>query len=84
MRSDIRCVHRIWAAKDYVDDTRIGIWGWVSIFRFFVRPKYLTKILLQSYGGFMSCKVAEANAGVHSLAMAIAVSVALLICLTQY
>ncbi|KAI0091440.1 dipeptidyl aminopeptidase [Irpex rosettiformis] len=44
---------KIWAAKDYVDDNRIGIWGW-------------------SYGGFMSCKVAEANAGVHSLAMAVA------------
>lgn len=28
----------------------------------------------QSYGGFMSCKVAEADAGVHSLAMAVAVS----------
>jgi len=27
----------------------------------------------QSYGGFMSSKVVEANAGVHSLAMAIAV-----------
>ncbi|EKM50720.1 uncharacterized protein PHACADRAFT_130177 [Phanerochaete carnosa HHB-10118-sp] len=25
-----------------------------------------------SYGGFMSCKIAEANAGVHSLAMAVA------------
>ncbi|KAI0758596.1 Alpha/Beta hydrolase protein [Irpex lacteus] len=45
---------KIWAAKDYVDDKRIGIWGW-------------------SYGGFMSCKVAEANAGVHTLAMAVAV-----------
>ncbi|KIY51898.1 hypothetical protein FISHEDRAFT_70393 [Fistulina hepatica ATCC 64428] len=44
---------RMWAAKDYVDPKRIGIWGW-------------------SYGGFMSSKVAEANAGVHSLAMAVA------------
>ncbi|KAJ3759110.1 dipeptidyl aminopeptidase [Lentinula raphanica] len=44
---------RIWAAKDYVDPERIGIWGW-------------------SYGGFMSSKVAEADAGIHSLAMAVA------------
>jgi hypothetical protein len=28
----------------------------------------------QSYGGFMSSKVVEANEGVHSLAIAIAVS----------
>ncbi|KAJ4474941.1 dipeptidyl aminopeptidase [Lentinula aciculospora] len=44
---------RIWAAKDYVDPERIGIWGW-------------------SYGGFMSSKIAEADAGIHSLAMAVA------------
>ncbi|KAJ3001489.1 hypothetical protein NUW54_g6389 [Trametes sanguinea] len=44
---------KIWAAKDYVDPKRIGIWGW-------------------SYGGFMSSKVVEADAGVHSLAMAVA------------
>ncbi|KAI0954671.1 hypothetical protein AcW1_006484 [Taiwanofungus camphoratus] len=46
-------VARIWAAKDYVDPRRIGIWGW-------------------SYGGFMSSKVVEADAGLHSLAMAVA------------
>lgn len=28
---------------------------------------------LQSYGGFMSSKIMEAGAGVHSLAMAVAV-----------
>ncbi|KAJ7272564.1 dipeptidyl aminopeptidase [Mycena haematopus] len=44
---------RIWAAKDYVDSKRIGIWGW-------------------SYGGFMSAKVVEADAGIHSLAMSVA------------
>ncbi|KAF8643012.1 hypothetical protein AX16_009257 [Volvariella volvacea WC 439] len=44
---------KIWAAKDYVDPKRIGIWGW-------------------SYGGFMSSKVVEADAGIHSLAMAVA------------
>ncbi|GLB41533.1 putative dipeptidyl aminopeptidase [Lyophyllum shimeji] len=44
---------KIWAAKEYVDRKRIGIWGW-------------------SYGGFMASKVAEANAGVHSLSMAVA------------
>ncbi|KAJ7132184.1 dipeptidyl aminopeptidase [Mycena epipterygia] len=44
---------RIWAAKDYVDPRRIGIWGW-------------------SYGGFMSAKAVEADAGIHSLAMSIA------------
>ena len=45
---------KVWAAKEYVDPKRIGIWGW-------------------SYGGFMSSKVIEADAGVHSLAMAVAV-----------
>ncbi|KXN86209.1 putative dipeptidyl-aminopeptidase B [Leucoagaricus sp. SymC.cos] len=44
---------KAWAAKEYVDPKRIGIWGW-------------------SYGGFMSSKVAEANVGIHSLAMAVA------------
>ncbi|KZT07170.1 dipeptidyl aminopeptidase [Laetiporus sulphureus 93-53] len=44
---------KIWAAKEYVDPDRIGIWGW-------------------SYGGFMSSKVIEANAGIHSLAIAVA------------
>ncbi|KAE9405389.1 dipeptidyl peptidase IV/CD26, N-terminal domain-containing protein [Gymnopus androsaceus JB14] len=44
---------KIWAAKEYVDPKRIGIYGW-------------------SYGGFMSSKVAEADAGIHSLAMAVA------------
>lgn len=29
----------------------------------------------QSYGGFMSSKVVEANAGIHSLAMAVAVCI---------
>ena len=47
---------KVWAAKEYVDPKRIGIWGW-------------------SYGGFMSSKVIEADAGVHSLAIAVAVSV---------
>ncbi|KAM5541328.1 hypothetical protein V8D89_004882 [Ganoderma adspersum] len=44
---------KVWAAKEYVDPKRIGIWGW-------------------SYGGFMSSKVLEADAGVHSLAIAVA------------
>ena len=30
-------------------------------------------LIAQSYGGFMSSKVVEANAGIHSLAMAVAV-----------
>ena len=32
-----------------------------------------TYCILQSYGGFMSSKVVEADAGIHSLAMAVAV-----------
>ncbi|KAH9945746.1 dipeptidyl aminopeptidase [Amylocystis lapponica] len=44
---------KIWAAKEYVDPRRIGIWGW-------------------SYGGFMSSKIVEADAGIHSLAIAVA------------
>jgi len=44
---------RIWAAKNYVDRKRIGIWGW-------------------SYGGFMTSKVLEAGAGIHTLGIAVA------------
>ncbi|GBE89421.1 Probable dipeptidyl-aminopeptidase [Sparassis crispa] len=44
---------KVWAAKNYVDPKRVGIWGW-------------------SYGGFMSSKVVEADAGIHSLAIAVA------------
>lgn len=35
---------KIWAAKNYVDETRLGIWGW-------------------SYGGFMTLKTLEQDAG---------------------
>jgi hypothetical protein len=28
--SDADVARRIWAAKDYVDPKRVGIWGWVS------------------------------------------------------
>lgn len=35
---------KMWAAKDYVDETRMAIWGW-------------------SYGGFMTLKVLEQDAG---------------------
>ena len=34
---------------------------------------YAARAHTQSYGGFMSSKVVEANAGIHSLAMAVAV-----------
>ena len=56
-----------------MDKKRIGIWGWVS---FCVRLDFercLRRPVVQSYGGFMSSKVVEANAGVHSLSMAVAV-----------
>jgi dipeptidyl aminopeptidase len=59
MRAQCLLIHvpyfesRLWAAKDYVDSKRIGIWGW-------------------SYGGFMASKVAEADAGIHTLSMAVA------------
>ena len=64
---------RIWAAKDYVDPKRIGIWGWVSTS--FLSQAYLHLNRSQSYGGFMSSKVLEAGAGVHSLAMAVSVTI---------
>ena len=65
---------RLWATKDYVDNLRIGIWGWV-------RDAVSSTISLlmqywQSYGGFMAAKVAEADAGVHTLAMSVAVRIA--------
>lgn len=45
---------KIWAAKDYVDEKRIAIWGW-------------------SYGGFMTLKVLEQDAGqTFSYGMAVA------------
>ena len=43
-------------------------------FSFSLSPMIVMLILIaQSYGGFMSSKVVEANAGIHSLAMAVAV-----------
>lgn len=45
---------KIWAAKDYVDEKRIAIWGW-------------------SYGGFMTLKTLEQDAGrTFSYGMAVA------------
>ncbi|KAH8145102.1 uncharacterized protein LAJ45_10882 [Morchella importuna] len=45
---------KIWAAKDYVDEERIAIWGW-------------------SYGGFMTLKTLEQDAGqTFSYGMAVA------------
>lgn len=32
---NVLAVHRAWAAKEYVDPKRIGIWGWVSCFLFY-------------------------------------------------
>lgn len=55
-----------------MDKKRIGIWGWVSVV-FLDFEGCLRKFVIQSYGGFMSSKVVEANAGVHSLSMAVAV-----------
>ena len=63
---------RIWAGKHYVDKKRIGIWGWVRGFLCGSSSPHRTNGT-QSYGGFMSSKIAEANAGIHSLAMAVAV-----------
>ena len=68
---------RLWALKRYVDARRIGIWGWVRASQGLLYEGVLIVDLhlFQSYGGFMSSKVAEANAGIHSLAMAVAVRV---------
>ena len=65
---------RIWAAKEYVDPTRIGIWGWVCAIDPTLAEPRTDLTDHQSYGGFMASKIAEAGAGVHSLAMAVAVS----------
>ena len=67
-----RHVGRIWAEKHYVDKKRIGIWGWVSVHVPWFSRSSDEGCPIQSYGGFMSSKVVEANAGVHSLAMAVA------------
>lgn len=41
---------------------------------FFLSAASFLDITPQSYGGFMASKVVEANEGVHSLSMAVAVS----------
>jgi dipeptidyl aminopeptidase len=56
-----------------VDKKRIGIWGWVSTRVHLDFEGCLRRLAVQSYGGFMSSKVVEANAGIHSLSMAVAV-----------
>jgi dipeptidyl aminopeptidase len=57
-----------------VDPRRIGIWGWVRID--FLWSWWIANTgVVQSYGGFMSAKVVEADAGIHSLAMSVAVSI---------
>ena len=56
-----------------MDKKRIGIWGWVSICVNLNLEGCLRRLVIQSYGGFMSSKVIEANAGIHSLSMAVAV-----------
>jgi dipeptidyl aminopeptidase len=66
--------YRAWAKKPYVDAKRIGIWGWVCSVKFFPLSQRVFTVS-QSYGGFMSAKIAEADAKVHSLAMAVAVGV---------
>ncbi|RUS25875.1 hypothetical protein BC938DRAFT_471527, partial [Jimgerdemannia flammicorona] len=55
---------RHWASLDYVDPTRMAIWGWVC---------GLSRVLkFASYGGYMTSKVVEANDGVFTTAMAVA------------
>lgn len=59
-----------WAKRRYVDSKRIGIWGWVSLVvgGWRIREgKLIIWTLAQSYGGFMSTKVIEADSGIFTL-----------------
>ena len=56
---------REWAKKRYVDIKRIGIWGWVRLSAFKDKAKLIGGA--QSYGGFLTSKVIEADSGVISL-----------------
>jgi len=49
--------------RNYVDSSRIGIWGWVSV----GRPAWRNGADLQSYGGYMTTKTIEADSGVFTL-----------------
>ncbi|CEQ43140.1 SPOSA6832_05038, partial [Sporobolomyces salmonicolor] len=101
-QADVIEAARQWAELPYVDEKRVGIWGWAS-FRFFPFPVgsatslsifriptslpchgprcYETLIdtatdrrrsLGQSFGGFLTAKVIEANSSVFQLGMAVA------------
>lgn len=52
--------------------------GWVASLKYAIPSDFVT---VQSYGGFMSSKVVEANAGIHTLAMAVAVRLLAFYCL---
>lgn len=55
-----------WAKRRYVDIDRIGIWGWVSSHSNYLATRR-ANVLRQSYGGFLTSKVIEADSGIFSL-----------------
>ncbi|EPQ56197.1 hypothetical protein GLOTRDRAFT_59312 [Gloeophyllum trabeum ATCC 11539] len=65
LRNPVRENLGFWETKDQINAART----WAA--KAYVDPKRIG-IWGWSYGGFMSSKVAEANAGIHSLAMAVA------------
>lgn len=74
--SDVTEVARMWAEKTYIDEKRVGVWGWVSFARLgtALRGSPADSLLwrwAQSYGGFLTSKLIEANASVFSLGMAV-------------
>jgi dipeptidyl aminopeptidase len=64
-RNPVRYNMGFWETRDQINAARI----WAG--KDYVDPKRIG-IWGWSYGGFMASKIAEANAGIHSLAMAIA------------
>jgi hypothetical protein len=51
----------------------LAIWGWVSVVPLSLRVfAVCSYYLVQSYGGFMTSKVVEADDGVFSVGMAVA------------
>lgn len=64
---------RYYVGLPYIDEKRVGIWGWVS-WRFLSLARFVADRVLktQSYGGYLTSKVIETNSSVFTLGMAVA------------
>lgn len=77
---DVIDVARTYTTLGWVDATRVGVWGWVSLARREMGNEGGGADVLdggggwgvQSYGGFLTAKIVEQDAGVFTTAMAVA------------